>query len=466
MFYQGTLSVKAVSEGTALLPTISVVLPARNERRFLPRALRSLVEQDYPLSLVEAVVVDNASTDRTAQVALNFAHQHPELRLLVVREPVPGAARAKNTGALAASGQVLMFLDADSRLERHALRTVAQTYMAGHSAGCLYIAADSQDLLDRAFFWLVSLGPRLFGIRANMFYCDRQLFLDLGGFLPDLQQAEDKDFLQRARRRLASQGKDVIYIQEARIFTSPRRLRYLPLRLGMVTTFCRWLLANFNVGRRWPYPSGGEIYTNVKDVPRVLIGLNYWLNGRKGHSPAYPLGTLTAWRLWEKFTDWRDKPVPVREGSVLRYALQHHQGHEVKLSDGTVVRRGDLIAELHIANAALYRRLAHDGRTAPWRLMAEAQRDLLLLDAILPPEVVALHGLTLVHPAARRIGFDVFAVPPGPGTRLVRFFMMGLLALYHPRGVARVETITERDRPAEVWLSRNKLRELAASKLS
>jgi glycosyltransferase involved in cell wall biosynthesis/enamine deaminase RidA (YjgF/YER057c/UK114 family) len=445
------------------LPSIAVVIPARNEQRLLPSALRSLLEQQYPSNLIEVIVVDNASTDRTEAVAVNFARCHPDLRISVAAEPLPGAARAKNTGARLASAQVLLFLDADSRLAPDALQAVAAALKAGYPAGCLRIVADSEDWLDRFFFDLVYLGPRLFGIRANMFYCDRGLFLWMGGFREDLQQAEDKEFLDRLR----AQGYKVAYLQDARIYTSPRRLRYLPFRLGMLTTFMRWLFANFGIGRRWPYPSGGDLYRRARDLPRLLIDLNYWLNGRGPTiSPRYPIGTLTAWRLWEKFTDWRDRPLPVHQSSLIRYTLRRHTGPDLVLSDGTAVRKGDTLAELHIANRELYRRLSSDGQGAPWRLLREAQSDLALLDRLLPPNVVAVHGLTLVHPAARRLGFEVHPVPAGIGTHFVRFFMIGLLAIYHPNGIARVQTITDRDRPAEVWLSRNRLRQLAAGKLS
>lgn len=455
------------TESTQQLPSVTVVIPARNEQRFLPVALRSIPEQQYPLHLLEVIVVDNASTDRTAKVAANFAREHANLRLNVVPEPVPGAARAKNAGARAASGEILVFLDADSRFAPGALHALAAAYKAGHPAGCLRIEADSSDWLDRAFFDLVSLGPRLFGIRANMFYCDRTLFLRLGGFREELQQAEDKEFLERLRTYLRPQGRDIIYLQDARILTSPRRLRYLPFRLGMLTTFVRWLLANFGIGRRWPYPSGGDLYRKVKDLPRVIIDLNYWVNGRRlRSSPRYPVGTLTAWRLWEKFTDWRDKPISVRPESLIRYTLRRHSGPDLVLSDGTLVHKGDTIAELHVANPVLYRRLSNDNQQSHWGLIREAQLDIALLDSLLPPGVVALHGLTLVHPAARRIGFEVHPLPEGVGTRLVRLFMMGLIAIYHPRGTSRVQSITSRDRPAEVWLSRKRLRELAAGRLS
>jgi hypothetical protein len=95
----------------------------------------------------------------------------------------------------------------------------------------------------------MALGPRLFGIRAQLFYCERELFDAAGGFDESLQLAEDREFLDRVRRDAV----EVCYLDEAFIATSPRRLHRRPLRLGMLAMFGRWLLANFGVGRRWNY---------------------------------------------------------------------------------------------------------------------------------------------------------------------------------------------------------------------
>jgi len=166
----------------------------------------------------------------------------------VILEPVAGRSRAKNAGARAATGEILVFLDADSRAAPN-LAAAVRLRSRKHAAGAIRVVADSDDLLDRWFFGLMSLGPRLFGIRAQLFYCRRDLFWAAGGFRDDLRLAEDKEFFDRFR----SAGHPVCYLDESWIATSPRRLRRLPLRIGMLTMFGRWFLANFGIGRRWPY---------------------------------------------------------------------------------------------------------------------------------------------------------------------------------------------------------------------
>lgn len=85
---------------------LSVVIPARNEEHHLARCLDALSQQTDPVD--EIIVVDNASTDCTAAIAL----QRPGVILL--REPSPGVTHARNRGLDAASGDLLARIDADT----------------------------------------------------------------------------------------------------------------------------------------------------------------------------------------------------------------------------------------------------------------------------------------------------------------------------------------------------------------
>ena len=233
---------------------VSVVIPARNEEEYIEAALASVAGQRYPLEGLECVVVDNASTDRTSEVATAFAERHPKLRVSVVSESTVGVAAAKNRGASAARGRLLIFLDADSRMDCTLVGDVVAMYRNGSPAGSIRVVADSADWLERGFFDLMELGKVLFGIRTQMMYCDRALFMSLGGFRPDLRVAEDLEFLKRVRRELSRRGNGTVcHIRSSSIATSPRRLRERPWRLSLITLFLRWALAFVGIGRRWEY---------------------------------------------------------------------------------------------------------------------------------------------------------------------------------------------------------------------
>jgi glycosyltransferase involved in cell wall biosynthesis len=237
-----------------MTPSISVIIPARNEEAYIEAALASLVDQRYPLDQLEGVVIDNGSTDQTAGLVTAFAGEHPELSISVAAEPEPGVGRAKNRGAQLARGQVLVFLDADSRMDPSLLQDVASHYQAGNPAGSIRIVADSDDPLERGFFALMELGKVAFGVRAQMMYCDRALFLELGGFRPELRQGEDLEFLRRVREHVRERGQGAVcHIRSSAIATSARRLQGRRYRLNLLTTFVRWLLAFLGIGRRWEY---------------------------------------------------------------------------------------------------------------------------------------------------------------------------------------------------------------------
>jgi 4,4'-diaponeurosporenoate glycosyltransferase len=106
-------------------PPVSVVIPARNEADRLPHLLGSLVAQTAPPS--EIVVVDDGSTDGTAEVAGSF----PGVRV-VTATAVPdgwtGKSWACATGVTATSGEVIVFLDADVDLAPDALASVVDTW--------------------------------------------------------------------------------------------------------------------------------------------------------------------------------------------------------------------------------------------------------------------------------------------------------------------------------------------------
>lgn len=227
---------------------LSVVIPARNEEDYVSCALASVAVQTWPVGRLEAVVVDNGSVDETAGAVKRFAAEHPELAVVLATELRPGTARARNVGARSARGRYLLFLDADSRMAPDLARIVL-TAAGTRGAGSIRIIADGDDRLDRAFFDLLEFGKVLFRIRAQMFYCERELFLAHGGFNEELIVAEDKEFLKRLQRA----GVDVCHLSSSWIATSTRRLHSGPLRLGLVATFSRWAAAQAGIGRRWRY---------------------------------------------------------------------------------------------------------------------------------------------------------------------------------------------------------------------
>ncbi|WP_239493194.1 glycosyltransferase [Luteitalea sp. TBR-22] len=104
-------------------PSLSVVIPARNEARHLAEALQSVLALDYPA--LEILVVDDRSTDATPQILEELARRHPTLRVTTVTD-LPDGWMGKNhalsVGAGLTEGELLLFTDADVVMAPDAVR--------------------------------------------------------------------------------------------------------------------------------------------------------------------------------------------------------------------------------------------------------------------------------------------------------------------------------------------------------
>ncbi|TRW82854.1 glycosyltransferase [Mycolicibacterium sp. 018/SC-01/001] len=183
-------------------PAISVVICTRDRVSMLQTALDSVRALDYPD--FEIIVVDNAAAT-TATHRYVAALGDPRVR--VIDEPRPGLSRARNTGLLAAAGDIVAFTDDDVVVDRHWLTAVARGFTRGDSVSCvsgLVPAAElrtpAQAYFDARVGWSVCLRTRVFewaaapldiplfpfavghyGTGAN-FAVDREAVVRVGGF--------------------------------------------------------------------------------------------------------------------------------------------------------------------------------------------------------------------------------------------------------------------------------------------
>lgn len=191
--------------------TISVIIPAHNEERYLRRTLDALKGQDY--DWFEIIVVANGCTDCTAEVARGRCN-----RLITMSQKSLGVAR--NLGARLAKGELLLFLDADTILAPQALRGIAQEFSKSDSAGTVRGRPDTERFKYRLVYGLKNFVHRFSLHRGSsgVILCWKRPFIYVGGFDEGLEVRENSELIGRLRR-----FGEYKYISEVSAVTSMRR---------------------------------------------------------------------------------------------------------------------------------------------------------------------------------------------------------------------------------------------------
>jgi len=175
---------------------VSVLIPVFDVGRYLEESLRSVLEQDHrPL---EAIVVDDGSSDESAAVALAVAAEHPEIRVL--RHPQNrGPAAARNTALADALGDLITFLDADDRMPPD--RLSYQVAYLGDRPDVDIVFGRQEVVVEPGValpVWLRQPPERQPTHYPMSLMARRELFDVVGEFDPELRVGSDADWLFRA----------------------------------------------------------------------------------------------------------------------------------------------------------------------------------------------------------------------------------------------------------------------------
>lgn len=215
---------------------ISVVVPAYNEEKLLGACLESVRAVFGAFSAPglehEVVVCDNNSADATPRIAAAAGAK-------VVFEPVNQISRSRNAGAAGASGEWLLFMDADSRLEAATLRQLLEAVNGGAvcGGGALVELDDVPDLFGRLTVRTWNLVSRIFSLAPGSFlFCRADAFRETGGFSAALYAAEELDLSRKLKRWGRKKGLGFVILPGPHV-SSGRKLR-----LYKKTEFLRVLL--------------------------------------------------------------------------------------------------------------------------------------------------------------------------------------------------------------------------------
>jgi len=218
---------------------ISVVVPAFNEEALLPGSLAAIRAAMGAFDEAELIVCDNNSTDHTAEIARAAGAK-------VVFEPINQIARARNAGAAAASGDWLVFVDADSYPSKDLFQEAREAIQAGCLAGGATQATDSRDATFRVSMALWNRLSRAARWAAGAFiFCEARAFRELGGFNEELYASEEIDLFRRLKRRGRRDGREIVILHRHPLRTSDRKWQ-----LYSAGEFFRFLLKLLFFGRR------------------------------------------------------------------------------------------------------------------------------------------------------------------------------------------------------------------------
>lgn len=208
---------------------VSVVVPAYNEEKLIAASLRSIraaLAAFAPLGWdSELIVCDNNSTDGTAELARREG-------ATVVFEAVNQIGRARNTGAAAATGDWLIFVDADSRPSPELFAEVVEAIRSGRClAGGCTVKLDTNhffwNFVTNGWNWLSRFRKYVAG---SFIFCEATAFRQVGGFNLKLFVAEELDLSFRLKRLARQTGKRMIILHRHPLITSARKAHLYSLR--------------------------------------------------------------------------------------------------------------------------------------------------------------------------------------------------------------------------------------------
>lgn len=231
-------------ETTTALPSISVLIPARNEERCIEATVRSVMQNAD--EILECIVCDDGSTDATPGILARLAQEYPKLRVIQgIGLPAGwvGKPHACHRLSQQATGEWLLFLDADTRLQRAGILRAAD--IMGHYRADVLSVVPHQEMVTPAeqvvmpmllatyTSWLPlpliwhSQDPRFLAAMGQFLMVRRDAYTRIGGFESvKAEVVDDMAFCRNAKRAgLRMVFADGTHIASCRMYTSWQEIR-------------------------------------------------------------------------------------------------------------------------------------------------------------------------------------------------------------------------------------------------
>jgi len=208
---------------------ISIIIPAFNEERLIGETLGAVNAAATAFQRrrweVEVIVCDNNSTDGTAKLARAGGAR-------VVFEPVNQIGRARNSGAAAATGDWLIFVDADSKPSAELFSDVAEQIEGGKClGGGSTVKLEGDYPIGNRLLQLWNAISRIRHWMAGSFiFCETAAFRKLDGFSKELFASEEIELSKRLNIMARERKKKVVILHDHPLLTSARKFHLYTLR--------------------------------------------------------------------------------------------------------------------------------------------------------------------------------------------------------------------------------------------
>jgi len=248
---------------------VTVLIAARNEEAGIHKTIEDILAQQYPKELMEVIIADDHSTDRTAEIILSYADRGIKLLQLKEDKALNSYKKKAISEAIRSStGDLMVATDADCRMEPHWLQSIVSRF---EESDVLMLSSpvaffEDKNLFERLqtleFSAFIGLGAATIGNKkastcngANLAY-KKSVFNEVGGFkgIDDLASGDDELLLQKVAA------------------TYPGRIGFLKQREAIVYTYAKPTWEEFKQQRRrWASKS-----VKYKDKSIVALAVGFW----------------------------------------------------------------------------------------------------------------------------------------------------------------------------------------------
>ena len=238
----------------------SVVIPAYNEEKYLPRLLTSIAVAGAKYSggpdQIEVIVADNDSTDRTAAVAGAYGAR-------VVHVARRRIAAARNGAARVARGEILCFVDADSAIDPQTFNAIDRVMNTGRYIwGVTGARMERTSLALFLTYWVCMMIVVISGLDIGLSFCRREDFEAVGGYDESRLYAEDVLFPLALRRLGRARGQRLVRISHVKALASTRKFdqfgdwHYFGMLAHAFKSLITWNWHDEELAKRYWYNSG------------------------------------------------------------------------------------------------------------------------------------------------------------------------------------------------------------------